>query len=348
MSDAFGRKRVSEPTTLFDYTPQYDMPFQWETRLSGGGTATKDNAGNRFVLSVPTASGAEALRQTKHYLRYQPGKSQMIRFTFGSLLKKANVAIEAGYGDDNDGVFLQSNSGTIAWCIRSSATQSAGQELANQTDWNIDTMDGSGDARNPSGILLDTTKAEIAHIELEYLGVGTVLVGFIIDAELIYVHRFDHSNRNFSGPYMKTGSLPVRYRIRNTGVTESPTTFDQICCTVISEGGFEDARGFALAASTTTPTADSPLSTSTTEACVIAIRPKLLYRGVPNRARIELQHVEFLSGGADHHYRVLYNPTVSSAVWTDPGADSPIEIARVPIVASGGYSFDCGYVVTAG
>ncbi len=345
--DAFGRKRVSEPTTLFDYTPEYDMPFQWETRLVSGGTVTKDNSGNRFVLEVPTTNWAEALRQTKHYFKYQPGKSQMIRYTFGWIPVKTNVAFEAGYGDDNDWVFLQSNSGTIGWCIRSSATLTSGQELVNQADWNIDNLDGSGSNSNPSGVRLDPTKAEIAHIELEYLGVGSVLVGFIIDTKLIYVHQFDHANRTSAGVYMRTGSLPIRYRIRNIGTTASSTTLDQICCTVISEGGFEDGRWFALAASTTTPTVDSPLSTSTTEGCVLAIRPKLLYKGVTNRARIELEHIEFLCGWADIHYRVLYNPTISSAVWTDPGADSPIEIARVPIVASGGYAFDCGYVTAA-
>jgi hypothetical protein len=98
----------------------------------------------------------------------------------------------------------------------------------------IDKMDGFG----PSGILLDITKAQIFWTDIEWLGVGNLRVGFIINGQYHVCHVFQHANIiNF--PYMSAATLPVRYEIKNTTGVAPVSTLRQVCSSVISEGGYD-------------------------------------------------------------------------------------------------------------
>ena len=75
-------------------------------------------------------------------------------------------------------------------------------------------------------------------IDYEWLGVGRVRVGFIIDGLIKYCHYFNHSNDDtFTSVYMSSPNLPLRYDIQSDGT--NPGELDHICSTVISEGGIE-------------------------------------------------------------------------------------------------------------
>jgi hypothetical protein len=102
-----------------------------------------------------------------------------------------------------------------------------------RSSWNIDRLDGTG----PSGAILDITKSHIFWVDLEWLGVGSVRSGFVINGQFVVVHIFHHAN-TITGTYMTTASLPCRYEITNTAATGSSSTLKQICTTVISEGGY--------------------------------------------------------------------------------------------------------------
>ena len=102
-----------------------------------------------------------------------------------------------------------------------------------QEDWNIDKLDGTG----PSGITLNSSKAQILWMDIEWLGVGSVRIGFVIDGAFIHCHTFHHSNI-IESTYITSGSLPLRYEIANTGITTSTSNLKQICSSVISEGGY--------------------------------------------------------------------------------------------------------------
>jgi hypothetical protein len=103
-----------------------------------------------------------------------------------------------------------------------------------QASWNVDPMDGSG----PSGVTLDITKAQILFMDLEWLGVGTVRIGFIVNGNFYVCHKFHHANI-ITSTYITTASLPIRYEITNTGATSGASTLKQICSTVLSEGGYQ-------------------------------------------------------------------------------------------------------------
>ena len=248
--DAFGRLRVSQPFTLFDSQNRYAADPSFDTSLTGSGTSTFLANESAVSLAVTTASGDKVIRQTKRYFPYQPGKSLALLMTFVMAAGKANLRQRVGYFDSNNGLFLQRNGTELSFIIRTYTGGSADDtRKVVQSAWNGDPLDGSG----ASGITLDTTKAQILFADFEWLGVGSVRVGFIIDGQYITAHTFDNANE-VTSVYMQTATLPLRIEIENTAATASSSSMKQICSTVISEGGYEQTSVERVARRSTTLT----------------------------------------------------------------------------------------------
>jgi hypothetical protein len=248
--DAFGRLRVSQPFTLFDSQNRYAADPSFDTSLTGSGTSTFLTNESAVSLAVTTASGDKVIRQTKRYFPYQPGKSLALLTTFVMAAGKANLRQRVGYFDSNNGLFLQRNGTELSFIIRTYTGGSADDtRKVVQSAWNGDPLDGSG----ASGITLDTTKAQILFADFEWLGVGSVRVGFVIDGQYITAHTFDNANE-VTSVYMQTATLPLRIEIENTAATASSSSMKQICSTVISEGGYEQTSIERVARRSTTLT----------------------------------------------------------------------------------------------
>jgi hypothetical protein len=248
--DAFGRLRVSQPFTLFDSQNRYAADPSFDTSLTGSGTSTFLTNESAVSLAVTTASGDKVIRQTKRYFPYQPGKSLALLMTFVMAAGKANLRQRVGYFDPNNGLFLQRNGTELSFIIRTYTGGSADDtRKVVQSAWNGDPLDGSG----ASGITLDTTKAQILFADFEWLGVGSVRVGFVIDGQYITAHTFDNANE-VTSVYMQTATLPLRIEIENTAATASSSSMKQICSTVISEGGYEQTSVERVARRSTTLT----------------------------------------------------------------------------------------------
>jgi hypothetical protein len=248
--DAFGRLRVSQPFTLFDSQNRYAADPSFDTSLTGSGTSTFLTNESAVSLAVTTASGDKVIRQTKRYFPYQPGKSLLVLSTFVMAAAKTGLRQRVGYFDANNGVFLQRNGTELSFIIRTYTGGSADDtRKVVQSAWNGDKLDGSG----ASGITLDTTKAQILFADFEWLGVGSVRVGFVIDGQYITAHTFDNANE-VTSVYMQTATLPLRLEIENTAATASSSSMKQICSTVISEGGYEQTSIEQVARRTTTLT----------------------------------------------------------------------------------------------
>jgi hypothetical protein len=248
--DAFGRLRVSQPFTLFDSQNRYAADPSFDTSLTGSGTSTFLTNESAVSLAVTTASGDKVIRQTKRYFPYQPGKSLALLTTFVMAAGKANLRQRVGYFDSNNGLFLQRNGTELSLIIRTYTGGSADDtRKVVQSAWNGDKLDGSG----ASGITLDTTKAQIMFVDFEWLGVGSVRVGFVIDGQYITAHTFDNANE-VTSVYMQTATLPLRIEIENTAATASSSSMKQICSTVISEGGYEQTSIERVARRSTTLT----------------------------------------------------------------------------------------------
>lgn len=235
MFDAFGRLRVSEPQTLFDSKLLINSsPHLWDdTQTSGSGTtSTYSKLRASATLAVSAATAGKRVRQSKRWWDYQPGKSQLILVTFVMGAAVSGVTKRIGYHNDNNGIFFQQTATDLRFVIRSYTSGTpVDTNFAAQANWNIDKLDGTG----PSRQVLDITKSQIMFIEFEWLGVGRVKVGFVINGLYVPCHEFLNANINAS-VYMATPNLPVRYSIENNG-TGGVASIECICAAVISEGG---------------------------------------------------------------------------------------------------------------
>ena len=232
--DAFGRARFSQPYTLFDSQNRYEKNDLFSETTATGGTVTYTANESTVNLNVTTSSGSEVVRQTFRSFSYQPGKGLLAMNTFVMPTAQANQRIRIGYFNTENGVFLERDGTTVYIVRRTYVSGTPVDTRVAQSAWNGDRLDGTGD----SGFTLDLTKAQIFWEDFEWLGVGSVRAGFVIDGQTIICHTFQNAN-SLTSVYMTTAILPVRYEITNTGATASSATLKQICSTVISEGGYE-------------------------------------------------------------------------------------------------------------
>lgn len=247
--DAFGRARTSAPYTLFDSQSRYAKNPQWDESTATGGTITYDTNTSTVSLNVTTTSASSAIRQTYRVFPYQPGKSLLTLNTFVMGAAQANTRMRVGYFSTQNGVFFERDGTAIRFVRRTYTSGSVVDNVVEQADWNGDRLDGTGD----SGFTLDLTKAQILWEDFEWLGVGAVRCGFVIDGQNIVCHTFKNAN-NLTDVYMTTAILPLRYEVTNTGTAAAAATLKQICSTVVSEGGYEKKVALSVARRTTTVT----------------------------------------------------------------------------------------------
>jgi hypothetical protein len=130
-----------------------------------------------------------------------------------------------GFGDDNDGIFLQLDGTVLELMIRSGGVDGT---PVPQSAWNLDKLDGTG----PSGITLDPTKMQIWHTDLQWLGAGRVRMVLNIGGINRQIHEFNHANI-VDTVYMLNPNLPLRYELVSTG---GARTMDHVCSEVTGEG----------------------------------------------------------------------------------------------------------------
>jgi hypothetical protein len=232
--DAFGRARFSQPYTLFDSQNRYAKNDLFSETTATGGAATYIANESTVNMTTTTSSGSEVVRQTYRSFPYQPGKGLLVMNTFVIGAAQENQRVRVGYFNTENGVFFELDGTTLYMVRRTYVTGTAVDTRVPQAEWNGDKLNGTGD----SALTIDITKAQIFWQDFEWLGVGSVRTGFIINGQTIICHTFQNAN-NLDRVYMTTAILPVRYEITNTGVTANAGSLRQICSTVISEGGYE-------------------------------------------------------------------------------------------------------------
>lgn len=346
-TDAFGRLRVSEPLTLFDSFHRYQDNGKFSTSTSG--TANTQYQTNESVvdLNVGTASGDRCYRETKRVFAYQPGKSLLIMNTFVMNAQKTNLRQRVGYFNSQNGVFLE-NDGTGNYLVlRAYTSGSVVETRVAQANWNVDKFDGTGassQSGHPDRGNLDIAKSNIFWIDVEWLGVGDVRCGFVIDGLMVPAHIFHNDNVNLT-TYMTTAILPIRYEIENTDTTASVSKMKQICSTVISEGGYTlEGKSRSVSMPITEP---KDLPTAGTFTPVMSIRLKDSFKD----ALAVLKDVEFfgVSNNTSYRYKIIIGGTLTGASWTSAASDSPIEYDITATAITGGRDAQIGYVnVSAG
>jgi hypothetical protein len=331
-SDAFGRLRTSTPLTLFDSSHRFQDNGLWSTSTASSGSATFNANQGLVDLAVNSTSGSQVLRETTKVFAYQPGKSLMVMNTFVLAAAKTNLRQRVGYFGTDNGFYLQLADTTLSFVERSLSTGTTTQ--VDQANWNTDRLDGSG----PSGLTLDITKSQILWLDMEWLGVGTVRIGFVINGEFITCHSFHHANL-ISPTYITTACLPLRYEITNTGATSGSSTLKQICSTVISEGGYQ-LYGLQKAVGTVV-TAPYNMTVAGTYYPVVSIRLK----------STKLDSISILSAlsvlpvsTGNYNWKLVASGTTTGGTWSDPGSDASVEYNITGTGFSGGRTLASGFI----
>tara|TARA_R110001606_G_scaffold363198_1_gene517156 strand:- start:139 stop:1077 length:939 start_codon:yes stop_codon:yes gene_type:complete len=249
---------------------------------------------------------------------------------------KDGLRERVGYFGEENGFYFQKDDSTVSFVERHFTEGFVDENIITQENWNTDKLDGTG----KSGITLDASKGQILWADIEWLGIGTVRMGFVIDGQFIICHKFHHANL-IPRTYITTASLPLRYEITNKTATSSSSTLKQICSTVISEGGYELA-GLQQAVGTSI-VAPKDLGTAATRTPVVTIRLKA---DRPDAVAI-LTAVSLLPSSDNAYYRwELVASAVSSGgtgTWISSEVDSSVEYKLDATAVTGGRILAAGY-----
>lgn len=339
--DAFGRARSSGPLTLFDsFHRFFDNGKGFSANSATGNTQFASNT-STINMNIDTSNNAYVYRESGKPFAYQPGKSLQVLQTFVMNPPQTGLRQRIGYFGTNNGFFLEQNGNSVRFVSRSYVTGSAVDTPVEQADWNMDTLDGKG----PSGITLDLTSPQIMFTDIEWLGVGSVRMGFVIDGKLIHCHSFHHANSNTSpkGAYMQTACLPVRAEIENTGNTTSNSTLKVVCTSVISEGGY-DIRGRSRTAYTPISNAYSMASAGTYyPVASIQLNCANGYGdGIALLKGLSLAPVN----SAVYHYKLVSGGTITGGTWSQKDSQSIVQynINATSCNTTGAVEYTSGFI----
>jgi hypothetical protein len=116
-----------------------------------------------------------------------------------------------GCYDGSMGYFIEFNNGNLSIVERQNGIDTS----FIRSTWD-DPLDGTGS----SGKTVDFTKAQIFSLDQEWLGVGRVRIGFVLDGRFVLAKAFPHLN-TLTAPYYRMAKLPLRYEISQTGTAGS-------------------------------------------------------------------------------------------------------------------------------
>ncbi len=329
--DAFGRLRVSNITSLIELKHTHDkLPLLVDEIVSGSATSVYDKPNSQVVMSV-TGSGDYVIRQTRSRGIYQPGKGQIVEGSFGNFALETDVikrmgyfqgATAAPYNSGFDGFFLESN-GSIG--VISFQIWHYGSQVLNSpsTSWSTTDYDVTG---------IDWTKTQLLEVDFQWLGVGRLRFGMVIDGT-IRVFETNTGANGLTTVYMQSPNQPIRYEIRSVGGTGS---FNMICSQVSLEGTVNNLQRSVFLDNFTTRT----LSTAGTKYPLLGYRINSGYGGT-NITLSDIQTINVTnSAKGDFLVTIEVNPVLSSTPAFNTITNSAIEYSLgtgAETVTSAGY-----------
>lgn len=329
--DAFSNIRVANSKIIGGYEYSNDAQTDlFSDAVQNGGSVTYTPASATVTLGVTGANGSSVSRTTNRYHFYQPGCGNLAIITcyLGDSGKPGNVR-RWGYFDQNDGLFFELSGTTLNVVLRSS---NLGQEIrVPSTLWNGDKLDGTG----KSGMTIDVTKANFYWIDYAWLGVGVARFGILgPDGQRWVVHTFENPN-SYSGPYMRTGSLPMRWENTNTALTAGSSELNLICAAVYSENRTDYVFWRYGDIERTS-------AVVTTDTHILSMRPTLEREtGVINRTGIYPESIQVYVTGGAIKLSIYDDATITSPTWVPASSLAEYDVSAT---VSGGDKFQTWYL----
>jgi hypothetical protein len=285
LRDNVGKMEVSEVQNLFEADFEYgSQPMRWEQYVSGGGSIAPVSSLGGVVINVTGASGDLAVRQTRPYIRYQPGKT--LYMASGLLFGQAytNQRQRIGFFDDGNGVFFEQGDPT--------ATNPTGMTCVYRSDAGgngpVDTRFYAG-AQTQAGCLwsdpqnvwknqnqavgtFTVNQIQMWWIEYAWYGAGMLRWGVMIGGEPYVLHSVGIGNlTGQTTAWARTGNLPVRYELRNIGISTAGN-MTHYGVSVLAKGRVDVQRGFTYGYGMTPGTPARAPGASVTRFPLLSIR----------------------------------------------------------------------------
>lgn len=300
--DILGRDRQTSLKRLFSGTFQYGIqPLYWEDVKVGAGAAVNHRINDSACrLAITGVNGNSVIRQTRNYWPFLPGCSMLALMSCFLDAGKAGLTRRAGVFDDEDGVFLQQLGDELSINYRTSTSGSVVTTKVLRANWNLDKLDGTG----ASKITLSQTKSFALAFDFEWLTLGVVRCGVVVDGRILYFHEFRNANA-FAVPFWKRVALPVRFEIFTDGTNGGDLVL--YGASVFAESGEIKGQRFHTTNGTT-------LRSVTTRLPMIAIlADPLVGEGgdIVNRAYIIPREAWLFSKDADVLFEVVWGATIS-------------------------------------
>jgi len=250
LRDNVGKLEVSEVQNLFEADFEYGgQPMRWEQVIIGGATITPNSALGGVVMSVTAASGDIAIRQTRPYIRYQPGKTLYMASGLLFGVANTNQRQRVGFFDDGNGLFFEQADPT--------ATNPSGMYVVYRSDANgsgvVDTRIPSNNWSDPQGVFrglnpvvgaFNVNNIQMWWVEFAWYGAGLLRWGVMVNGEPYVLHQVGIGNLSAQTlAWARTGNLPVRYELRNIGASAAGS-MTHYGVSVLAKGKIDTQRGF--------------------------------------------------------------------------------------------------------
>lgn len=334
-TDAGGRQRVSQLTTLFDgkLTNNHNsLLFE----QAGTGSFTKEN-GNSMLMEV--TAGQWAVYSGRNRVPYFSGKSQIIEETFDQFAPQENVVKEFGYfssnnaspyNSDYDGLFVRSSGGSISFVVSNAGTELFDDDI---TDW-------TGYDRLAEYQTLSTwDNFTVCMIDFLWLGGAVARLWIKTSNGFVLAHQVDWAGTS-QGTFTKTPSHSVRFQIRSTTGTGS---FRYVCSQIATEGSVNES---GMSRSAYTPYLGVVASTAGTTYPILGITKNASHVGVP--VRLVKLDIFTLSVNDSILWTLQINPELSAPLsYTNDVANSAVSYALgngTITVSTEGTVVESGYV----
>ena len=309
LRDTNGRFKVSMHQNIYDADFEYGLqPLRWETFISGSATVTALPGLGGVQMQI-SASGDVAVRQSRPYHRYQPGKSMYMasNVNFGGPI--TGQVQRVGLFDDGNGIFFEQATATATnpagmYVVVRSDSQGTGGGVPVDTRISYESWNGNSAVFST----IDWTRVQMIWIEYSWYGAGALRWGVLVSGEPIICHQIGTANNNYTGsaqalPWSRTGNLPARYEQRNLTVAAA-TTFKHFGVSVLIEGGIDNQRGFTYSYGMATQLPRRTVAANTVRYPVLSVQPNLMG---------SVQYANTTTAATAGTATTL---TVGSAVWT--------------------------------
>lgn len=197
-----------------------------------------------------------------------------------------------------------------------------------QSSWNLDTMDGSGNSANPSGLTINPQKMNVYQVSYQYLGAGAIT--FSIEDQdsgaFVAVHRIKYANANII-PSLKNPGFPIQISSRNTTNTTAITVKSA------SVGAFLDGVYRHLGAHNSYLVTKTGITTALTP--IFSIRPSLIYNSKVSTSEIVPTLLNYANiGGKGLEVYVIKNGTLNNSAAFTKAISATESIAEIDISAT--------------